>query len=185
MAARSGNHRSAPPVVLVAWHGCCIVRGMKKRSMWVGLLFALAVAPGCSKQEGGACFKSNECAEGLACVGEGMRRCEKCAELELCTGYGKCTARDGACVAANDADCKKSYDCKQRGPCTAKDGVCVVGGDADCRQSVACAKEKQCVASGNNCIMSADEKAAAAKATAAKVAAAKVAAEKKAEQAAE
>ncbi|MBW2524977.1 MAG: hypothetical protein JRI23_12405 [Deltaproteobacteria bacterium] len=151
---------------------------MKKRATWVGLFFALALAPGCSKQEGGACFNRSECAEGLACVGEGMRRCEKCADLELCTGFGKCTARDGACVAASDSECKQSYDCKQRGPCSAKDGVCVVGGDADCQQSAACAKEKQCVARGNNCVMSAEDKAAAAKAAADKVAAAKVAQEK-------
>jgi hypothetical protein len=88
---------------------------MKKRLTWVGLFFALALAPGCSKQEGGACFNRSECADGLACVGEGMRRCEKCADLELCTGFGKCTARDGACVAASDSECKQSYDCKQSG----------------------------------------------------------------------
>lgn len=144
----------------------------------MGLFFALALAPGCSKQEGGACFNRSECAEGLACVGEGMRRCEKCAELELCTGFGKCTAKEGECVAAGDADCKQSYDCKQRGPCTAKNGECVVGGDADCKQSVACAKEKYCVASGNNCVMSEEAKKAAAKARADKIAAAKVAQDK-------
>jgi hypothetical protein len=150
---------------------------MKKRSWWIGMLFTLALAPGCSKQEGGACFNKGECAEGLACVGEGMRRCEKCEALALCTGFGKCTAKDGACVAADDAQCKRSYDCKQRGPCTAKDGVCVVGGDADCEQSVACAKEKQCVARGNDCFMSGEDKKAAAEARAAKVVAAKVAQE--------
>ena len=154
------------------------MRGMKRRSLWMGVLFALALAPGCSKQEGGACFNRAECADGLACVGEGMSRCEKCAELALCGSFGKCTAKDGACVAASDAECEQSYDCRQRGPCSAKNGACVVGGDEDCEQSVACAKEKYCVASGNNCVMSEDDKTAAAKATADKIAAAKVAQDK-------
>ena len=154
---------------------------MQKKMLWVGLLFAVLVAPGCKKTEGGACFNRAECAEGLACVGDGMSRCEKCGGLEQCADFGKCTAKDGSCVAASDGECKKSYDCKQRGPCSAKDGVCVVGSDADCEQSVACAKDKYCVAKGNNCIMSEADAKATVEAQAIKVAAAKRALEKQAE----
>jgi hypothetical protein len=128
--------------------------GMKNALAWVGLFFAAALATGCKKDEGAACFSREECAEGLACVGDALQRCEKCEGLAECTNFGKCTAKEGACVAASDEDCKKSFDCKERGPCTAKDGACIVGGDADCRQSTACTKDKFCVAKGNNCVMS-------------------------------
>ena len=115
---------------------------MQKTWSWVGLFVALALASGCKKGEGAACFDRSECAEGLACVGEALQRCEKCEGLDLCKVNGQCTAKDGACVAASDEECKKSHACKGLGPCTAKNGVCVVGSDADCKQSEACAKEK-------------------------------------------
>ena len=133
---------------------------MLKRLSWVGLLAALAIAPGCQKGEGQPCFNRSDCGEGFACVGEGLMRCEKCEGQDQCKIDGQCTPKDGACVAANDQECAKSYGCKARGPCTAKDGKCVVGSDADCKQSEACAKEKFCVAKGNNCVRSeADKKA--------------------------
>lgn len=132
----------------------------------------MLLAPSCKKGEGGACFEPSECAEGLACVGDGLMRCEKCKDLTQCTDDGLCTAKDAACVATSDADCKASYGCKARGPCSAKNGVCVVGSDADCEQSEACAKQKYCVAQGNNCIMSDANKQAASKAQAEKLAAA-------------
>ena len=135
---------------------------MGTKMMWVALLLSLALTPGCKKAEGAVCFDTSACAEGLACIGDAVRRCEKCADLDRCTENGKCTAKDGACQAASDEDCSKSYGCKARGPCTAKDGQCVVGSDADCKQSAACTKEKFCVAKGNNCVMSeADKKAKA------------------------
>ena len=127
---------------------------------------ALVFAPGCKKDEGGACFSKSECAEGLACVGDALSRCEKCSDLTQCTGGGQCTAKDGACVATSTADCKKSASCKENGPCTAKGDVCVVGSDADCQQSVACAKEHFCVAKGNNCVVGEANKKGADNATA-------------------
>jgi len=133
---------------------------MKTKRFWVALLLAVGTGPGCRKAEGAVCFDLSACDEGLACVGEAVKRCEKCDDLDQCTENGKCTAKDGVCQAASDEDCKKSYGCKARGPCTAKDGQCVVGSDADCQQSEACAKDKYCIAKGNNCVMSeADKKA--------------------------
>lgn len=139
---------------------------------WIGLCAVMAVSTGCKKDEGQACFGNAECSEGLACVGDDLRRCEKCEGQPICTINGRCTAKDGACIAASDGECQKSADCKERGPCTAKDGVCVVGGDGDCKQSEACAAEKFCVAKGNNCIMSEADRKEAAKIAAAKAAAA-------------
>lgn len=145
---------------------------MTTKAGWVGLCVLLAAATGCKKDEGQACFKNSECAEGLACVGDALRRCEKCDGLASCTINGRCTAKDGACVATSDEDCGKSADCKERGPCTVKDGTCVVGSDADCKQSEACAKDKFCVAKGNNCVMTEADRLQAAKVEAARAAAA-------------
>lgn len=151
----------------------------------VGVLVLLMVAPGCSKGEGAACFGPGECAEGLACVGEGLMRCEKCEELKLCKIEGRCTAKEGRCIAASDQDCAQSGNCKGLGPCTAKDGVCVVGSDADCKQSTACAEQKFCVQKGNNCVRSEADKKALAKEAAKKAAAAKKKLEGEAEKAEE
>ncbi len=118
----------------------------------------LALLPGCSKGEGKTCFKQSDCAEGLACLGDALRRCEKCDTVDDCIAEGLCTAKEGACIAASDEECKKADICKHNGACTAKDGKCTVGGDADCKQSTACAKQGFCKAKGNNCIKDKTEK---------------------------
>ena len=107
---------------------------------------------GCKKDEGGTCFEVTDCAEGLACLGDALRRCEKCDTAELCSSEGQCTAKEGLCVAASNDDCKKGYICTGKGGCTAKEGLCVVGGDADCAQSEACKNDGYCKAKGNNCV---------------------------------
>jgi hypothetical protein len=116
------------------------------------VVLALALVPGCSKGEGKTCFKKEDCAEGLACMGAALMRCEKCDTHDGCGADGLCTAKEGACVAASDDECKKAYICTNNGACTAKDGKCTVGGDGDCKQSQACAKQGFCKAKGNNCI---------------------------------
>ena len=115
--------------------------------MWILLL-----AASCAKGEGGTCYKGADCAEGLACLGEDVRRCEKCAENDACSVDGLCTASEGKCTASSNEDCAKGFICTGKGGCTAKDGVCTVGGDADCKQSEACKNEGFCKAKGNNCV---------------------------------
>ena len=119
-----------------------------------GLVLAVVLSAGCKKGEGATCYKLSDCADGLACVGASgdLNRCEKCDGADPCTDEGKCSVKEGACVAASDDDCKKGDICTSKGACTAKDGACVVGGDADCKQSEACKKEGFCKAKGNNCI---------------------------------
>ena len=116
----------------------------------LGLAFVMV--PGCKKGEGSTCYEADECADGLGCLGDALRRCEVCTADVACTDDGRCSARDGHCVAGSDADCKQGYVCTGKGGCTAKEGKCVVGGDADCKQSEACAKQGYCKASGNNCV---------------------------------
>ena len=155
---------------------------MGARHTWflASLALAFVVISGCKKGEGGSCFEISDCAEGLACVGASgeLKRCEKCEGTADCSSDGRCTVKDGACVAASNEDCKKGYICNGKGACTAKDGKCTVGGDADCQQSDACKSQGYCIAKGNNCIK--DKKAE--KAEADKKAAEKKAAEEKEEK---
>ncbi len=113
---------------------------------------ALLSLSACKKGEGAACFEASECDESLACVGEALKRCEKCENTDLCKVDGQCTAKEGQCIAASDDDCRKGYVCGGRGGCVAKDGKCTVGSDADCKASEACKNEGYCVMKGNNCV---------------------------------
>lgn len=134
------------------------------RRLWGAGLIALTItlAPACDKTDGATCYSAEECAEGLACLGDGgLNRCESCEAHALCGDEGRCSASEGRCVAASDDDCKRGYICKGKGGCTAKDGVCTVGGDADCKQSEACVNDGFCHAKGNNCVKVAAKEAEA------------------------
>jgi hypothetical protein len=117
-----------------------------------GLALAMFLSTGCKKSEGATCFELTDCEDGLACLGDNLRRCEKCDASEACSVSGLCTVKEGACVAASNDDCKKGYICGGKGACTAEGGKCTVGGEADCKQSDACKNEGYCIAKGNNCI---------------------------------
>jgi hypothetical protein len=126
---------------------------MKILTGGAGLLaLALTFVPACKKSEGATCYEPSDCAEGLACKGDDVRRCESCADSDICKSDGRCSASEGKCTAASDEDCKKAFICTGKGACTASKGACTVGGDADCKQSEACAKDGFCKAKGNNCI---------------------------------
>jgi hypothetical protein len=75
------------------------------------------------------------------------RRCmaasdEDCLASQVCTSEGRCTARDGACVATADV-CRKSLLCRNSGRCTLQGDRCVVG-EGDCAQSYLCVKYGEC-----------------------------------------
>jgi hypothetical protein len=42
-----------------------------------------------------------------------------------CVDWGRCTAQNGTCVVASDADCLRYRECKRHGYCKARDGRCV------------------------------------------------------------
>ena len=87
----------------------------------LGLLALLiGLVPGCKKGEGRTCYMAAECGEGLACVGDALKRCETCAGSASCQSDGSCSARDGRCIAASSEDCKQGYLCTGKGACTAK-----------------------------------------------------------------
>jgi hypothetical protein len=61
-----------------------------------------------------------------------------------CRAEGFCTARYRLCIAASNADCRKSGSCYYSGYCTAVRGKCVAGTDADCLQSAGCKNSGLC-----------------------------------------
>jgi len=69
-----------------------------------------------------------------------------CLQRMGCRREGKCTERDGLCVAASDEDCRKSSHCKTNGMCSVEDGRCRVLTDADCLYSTYCKQSGYCSA---------------------------------------
>lgn len=56
-----------------------------------------------------------------------------CQSSAGCSMWGRCTGREGVCVAATDADCAPSTECTSDGKCVAREGECKIGDDAACR----------------------------------------------------
>jgi hypothetical protein len=50
---------------------------------------------------------------------------DACLASDDCERFGRCSAVDGACAAANHASCRQSLTCKLHKKCRAKDGACV------------------------------------------------------------
>ena len=75
-----------------------------------------------------------------------------CARSQNCKVWGWCTAVDGLCQAASDADCKKGKACTASGLCTAKDGQCIATRDTDCKAAKTCTKRGRCTARDGQCI---------------------------------
>jgi len=55
----------------------------------------------------------------------GKQTDDDCLGSEQCEKFGRCSAKQGVCVAANNASCKQSLNCKLLKKCTAKAGECV------------------------------------------------------------
>lgn len=61
-----------------------------------------------------------------------------CAEEEVCTASGQCTAMSGVCVATSSEDCEASEGCSAAGRCALVDGKCRAVSDEMCAQSEQC-----------------------------------------------
>jgi hypothetical protein len=85
----------------------------------------------------------------VGCKGESgeAEKTKGCAQSKECAKYGQCTAKDGKCIAASDADCKSV--CESKGRCTInpKTVACVAGSDAHCKGSKGCALDGKCTLS--------------------------------------
>jgi hypothetical protein len=122
------------------------------------------------------CGQGLGCAEDKTC--QPFKTIECRGREDACKREGRCTGSDkGGCVASSDAECKKATVCEADGRCTAKDGKCVATGPescktfcpldgrcsvvddkcaaashADCRQSETCKQQKRCIAKKGMCV---------------------------------
>jgi hypothetical protein len=85
-----------------------------------------AVGGWCVARSAAGCVLAPACKEGLT---EGWcysgHDDEDCRDGAQCGDWGRCSYKDGWCVAASDEDCKLSTTCRTRQRCKAKDGWCV------------------------------------------------------------
>lgn len=69
---------------------------------------------------------------------------ESCGDAEVCTLDGRCTHRDGECVAADPDDCRGSEICDELGQCDAVDGRCRATEQRPCESTDACRIHGRC-----------------------------------------
>jgi hypothetical protein len=81
----------------------------------------------------------------------------RCLQSHGCKHEGKCSGRDGKCVAASDADCEMHEGvCARSGRCAARKGACVAATDQDCVSSYACRQHGECTAKEGECVAKPD-----------------------------
>lgn len=77
---------------------------------------------------------------------------DDCKGADACLG-GRCTARDGLCIAADDEDCQGSVACSGYGRCVHDgDEACVAEAEADCRASTRCQRLGECRLADGECV---------------------------------
>jgi hypothetical protein len=77
--------------------------------------------------------------------------CTDCGFKGACVTSGNCHMKNGACIATDDADCKKSQQCSFAGNCSLQGEACVAATDADCAGSEVCRTSGQCTAVMGTC----------------------------------
>jgi hypothetical protein len=77
--------------------------------------------------------------------------CVGCTFEGPCATSGNCYQQSGACVARQDADCKKAEQCAFAGKCTLVGQACAAATDADCAASEVCRTAGQCAAIAGTC----------------------------------
>jgi len=100
------------------------------------------------------CAESYGCGQhGLCAVENGTCVADSdanCAASGDCTTVGTCRYADGKCVATNET-CSASETCPRSGHCSAVEGVCQPASDADCALSTGCRQHGRCELDGGSC----------------------------------
>lgn len=116
--------------------------------------------PSAVRSEGEPCAKPEDCDVGLTCSSRDVCSTPatlKCLSAPECEEAGQCTARDGECIVASDADCQYSmFGCQSTGRCTERDGECIVASDADCQTSFGCGGYGKCTDVKGECVATTD-----------------------------
>lgn len=74
-----------------------------------------------------------------------------CRAQSECAFWGRCTARQGACVAASDADCAASNVCKSMGDCAVVEAACAPTREEHCSASRFCQEQGVCAFDRGRC----------------------------------
>lgn len=70
---------------------------------------------------------------------------DPCASQAACREAGRCTDRDGACVAARPEHCQRSAECDRLGHCGLRGNLCLPTSPEHCKQSTTCREEGACL----------------------------------------
>ena len=73
--------------------------------------------------------------------------------INPCRRDGRCTVRNGICVAGSDADCGLSEACRIGGRCGERNGACEATKTEHCKQADVCKKAMNCALAGGFCIL--------------------------------
>jgi hypothetical protein len=85
--------------------------------------------------------------------------CPCCAECLV----GRCTLRDGACVAESEAQCLASVACGQLGWCALQGDRCVAGSTEHCTGSLLCKRQGRCDVRNGACTVATESGCLASK----------------------
>ncbi|MFT7583316.1 MAG: hypothetical protein ACI9MR_005003 [Myxococcota bacterium] len=108
--------------------------------------------------------RDTRCAGGGTCIALRFERCDddgtncvvtrdSCSDSQVCMVEGRCTARDGVCVATSDSDCVGAEACRTNGRCQlGSKGVCIAGSVAACQRSLACTGRGDCGVRSGSCV---------------------------------
>lgn len=90
------------------------------------LLLALALAlPVACRDKNSEAIERWEAVDVRSAVAESIRAIAEANGCRTCAMDGRCTYRDGACFAGDDADCAQSFGCRAEGRCNEVRNICV------------------------------------------------------------
>lgn len=116
------------------------------------LLFGLVIAIGCKKDTPEENVKPSEPSASTRVHMFPMKSASTPPECRgLCMMVGKCTYRDGKCLATSKEACKRAIGCKTAGLCEVKDEKCLATTNEHCERSELCATQGRCIAIDGRC----------------------------------
>ncbi len=75
-----------------------------------------------------------------------------CKGKDICRSHGACQAGGGTCRPRSTAWCRGLTICRELGRCSLDpDGLCLAASDADCKRSSACKRRRRCKADQGEC----------------------------------
>ncbi len=80
-----------------------------------------------------------------------------CQASRDCRNLGRCRVQEGRCAALKDEDCRSTERCRVDGWCTARDGGCVATKVEDCRATKGCKERGACTPVEDVCVPGSDE----------------------------